>query len=468
MLLLSTLCACSSPPNPPKPDSGVAWWRVVLDEQPGALLSAWESSDGVLYAVGGTATRAFVLRHDGTGWWQMDPGTTHALWWVHGFSANDVWAVGAAGVVTHFDGTRWTVQREGGPATLFGVFGTTPSNLVAVGGVVSVSTPKPLVLRLTPAGWTEIAALPGTETRPLFKVWGRSEVDTFYVGERGLIARGPPEVLRQEAAGLVDRFTTVHGNAVETYIVGGLQRPVLLRRAGAGWETLSAPGTPQLLNGVAVNAQGDVVIVGLNGYLAEGRERDFTQVRPVTDLGLHAAVVTSGGFIAVGGDLVQTLGRGILLARGGLEGGPVRTWPNAGVPFDGGMPDAGVDAGVSDGGVDAGSDAGLPDAGMMDAGVRDSGVLDGGVDAGPVDGGGADAGSDGGVLGPGDECGGNPAGCGAGMMCWFVFGPFRDYCAGTCIDASTCGAYGAGACCKLPGPQAMENVCLRAEHCDGG
>jgi hypothetical protein len=446
-------------------DAGVSRWRVVLAEQPGALLSAWVSADGVLYAVGGTATRALVLRHDADGWWEMDPGTSRTLWWVHGFSADDVWAVGAAGVVTHFDGTRWRVEREGGAATLFGVFGVTPADLVAVGGVVSVSAPASLVLRRTASGWREVAALPASDGRAFFKVWGRTADDLFLVGERGLLGRGTPERLTLGALSVTDRLTTVHGSAAETYVVGGLQRPVLLRLVQGEWRPLVPPGTPQLLNGVAVNGAGDVVIAGLDGYLAEGREGVFTQAPPVTNFGLHAVTPTSSGFVAVGGDLVQTLGRGVVLARGALEGGAVRRWPHAGVPFDAGQADAGVDGGVADAGLadggamdggaeDAGADAGLLDAGLVDAGAPDAGAFDGGVD--------------GGLLGPGDECGTAPASCGPGLMCWFVFGPFRDYCAGTCTDASQCGAYGAGACCRLPGPQAMENVCLRAEHCDGG
>lgn len=439
---------------------------MVLEDQPGALLSAWESSDGVLYAVGGTAFGAYVLRHDANGWWQMDPGTSKALWWVHGFSANDVWAVGAAGVITHFDGTRWRVEREGGAATLFGAYGTSTTDLVAVGGVVSVSAPRPLVLRRTPSGWSEVAALPASDTRAFFKVWGRSATDTFFVGERGLIGRGLPETLTLEPAGLSDRLTTVHGNASETYIVGGLQRPVMLRRFAGQWTPVTIPGTPQLLNGVAVGANGDTVIVGLNGYVAEGRAETFVQRRAVTDFGLHAVLASRSGFIAVGGDLVDTLGRGIVLTNGSLEAGPMQQWPNAGIRFDGG-----VDAGVMDAGVpDAGPvDAGVPDAGPSDAGF-DAGLVDAGIeDAGEVDAGEPDAGlRDGGFLGPGDDCGMTPGDCGPGLMCWFVFGPFRNYCATTCTDVAQCGAYGPGACCRLPGPQAMENVCLTSTVCDAG
>lgn len=474
-MLLFTAC----PPPAPQTDGGVdagadagSPWRVVLEDRPGALLSAWESADGVLYAVGGTAFGAYVLRHDADGWWQMDPGTSKALWWVHGFSANDVWAVGAAGVITHFDGTRWRVEREGGAATLFGAYGTSTTDLVAVGGVVSVSAPKPLVLRRTPSGWSEVAALPASDSRAFFKVWGRSATDTFFVGERGLIGRGLPETLTLELSGLSDRLTTVHGNASETYIVGGLQRPVMLRRFAGEWRPVTIPGTPQLLNGVAVSASGDTVIVGLNGYVAEGRAETFVQRRAVTDFGLHAVLSSRSGFVAVGGDLVDTLGRGIVLTNGSLEGGVVQQWPHPGIRFDGGI-DAGVmDAGVVDAGpMDAGVvDAGLVDAGPVDAGPVDAGSVDAGEpDAGDLDGGDADAGvRDGGFLGPGDDCGMAPNDCGPGMMCWFVFGPFRNYCAATCTDVAQCGAYGPGACCRLPGPQAMENVCLTSTVCDGG
>lgn len=469
--LLVLLQACPAPPVTPDGGSadGGASWRVVQRELPGALLSAWESDDGVLYAVGGSASRALVLRHDADGWWQMDPGTTRALWWVHGFSANDVYAVGAAGVVTHFDGTRWTVEREAGAATLFGVFGPSAETLVAVGGVVTSSAPKPVVLRRTAGGWSEVPALPATDTRPLFKVWGRSASDLFIVGERGLIGHGAPEALTFEASRRSDRLTTISGNATETVVVGGLQRPVMLRRVDGQWAPVEVPGAPQLLNGVAVNAQGQAVIVGLDGYLAEGPLDQLSQTAPVTDLGLHAVISTRAGFVAVGGDLVQTLGRGVVLARGALAAGAPRSWPHAGVGWDAGL----------DGGADAGRfDAGVPDGGVMDAGVADAGEGDAGAaDAGAADAGSGDAGSDGGsdagpsdggTLGHGDDCSMEPSGCIANTTCWFVFGPFKSFCAATCTDVGECSAYGAGACCRLPGPQAMENVCLTASVCDGG
>lgn len=433
---------------------------MVLDELPGTLLSAWESSDGVLYAVGGDATSALVLRHDGQGWWKMDPGTSRTLWWVHGFSANDVYAVGAEGVVTHFDGTRWTVEREGGDFTLFGAWGATGDDLVAVGGVVTASSPRPAMVSRS-AGWAEISTAGLPQDRALFKVWGTSARDLFVVGERGVVARGSPGRFSVQKVPTTDRLTTVHGAGGEVFAVGGLQAPVMLRFDGARWAAVAIPGTPQFLTGVAVNGAGEALVVGFDGYLAEGRANSFEARRPLTRRGLHGVTVTHDGFVAVGGELLGMFGHGVLLSRGTLQAGSLQSWPATAVRFDAGV-DAGMDAGV-DAGVDAGFDAGS-DAGF-DAGE------DAGFDAGLADAGQDDAGvPDGGWLGPGASCDANLTACQPGLSCWFVFGPYTNFCAGRCNDASECGAYGAGACCRVPGPQVTTPVCLpyNSGVCDAG
>ena len=450
--LLFVACRPSPAPDAGPVDAGLNPWNVVLDELPGTLLSAWESSDGVLYAVGGTSVSGLVLRHDANGWWQMDPGTSKALWWVHGFSADDVYAVGAEGVVTHFDGTRWSVEHEGGEYTLFGIWGATPGELLAVGGVVTSSAPRPaLVTRRS--GWKEIAVGGLPSDRALFKVWGTSARDFLVVGEGGVAARGTTDSFLPITAPTTQRLTTVHGAGTEIYAVGGLQDPVLLRLNGSDLRAVPIPGTPQLLNGVAVNRAGQVVVVGLNGYLAEGSGNSFHELPALTRRGLHGVATTRAGFVAVGGELLGAFGQGVILSRGGLEGGPIQAWPNAGEHFD-----AGVDAGVDAGPEDAGTDAGLDDAGA-DAG------FDGGSDAG-TDAGTNDAGS----LGPGASCDLEPQGCQPGMSCWLVFGPFKSFCGAICTNDSECGAYGPGACCKLPGPQVTTPVCLPVDAgiCDAG
>lgn len=424
------LLACTTP-APPPPDSGTPNpWHVVHEGLPGTLLSAWESSDGVLYAVGGTATSALVLRHDSSGWWAMDPGTTKTLWWVHGFSANDVYAVGANGVVTHFDGTRWTVEREGGDFTLFGVWGATPRDLLAVGGVVNASAPRPAMVSKG-LGWAELPTTGLPSDRALFKVWGTAPSDLIIVGERGLIVRGAPGRFVRQSSPTTERLTTVHGAGGDVYAVGGLQAPVLLRYGG-NWRSVNAPGSVQFLNGVAENARGEVVVVGFDGYLAEGRLEEFEQVPALTRHGLHGAAPTRTGFVAVGGELLGAFGQGVVLARGELEGGTPRPWPHQGVGFDGGVQDGGVDGGEEDAGP-------------------------------PVP-------PDGGWLGPGAGCDGMFQSCEPPMQCWFVFGPFKSFCGDFCTSDSDCGAYGVGSCCTLPGPQVTTPVCLPRDAgiCDAG
>ncbi len=435
------LAACTTTPTPDSgtPDSGTPNpWHLVHEGLPGTLLSAWESSDGVLYAVGGTSSSALILRHDSSGWWTMDPGTTKTLWWVHGFSANDVYAVGANGVVTHFDGTRWIVEREGGDFTLFGAWGATPDELIAVGGVVSASAPRPAMVTKA-AGWNEIPTNGLPPDRAIFKVWGTSANDIVIVGERGLIARGAPGRFVRQTAPTTERITTVHGSGGELYAVGGLQMPVMLR-GGLTWRALNVPGSVQFLNGVAVSSSGDVVVVGYDGYVAEGRGDEFTQMPSLTRRGLHGAAVTSTGFVAVGGELLGAFGQGVVLSRGALEGGALRPWPNQGVPYD---------AGVMDAGVDGGTDAGEEDAG---------------VDAGPLEP------PDGGWLGPGASCDGMAQSCEPPMQCWFVFGPYKNFCGDSCTTDDDCAAYGVGSCCRLPGPQVTTPVCLPRDAgvCDAG
>lgn len=446
--LLISVAACSVP-KPPA-DSGVpptpVVFSVVQSELPATLLSAWESSDGVLYAVGGTADRAFVVRHDATGWWEMDPGTDSALWWVFGFSADDVYAVGANGVVTHFDGTRWRVEREGADYTLYGVWGTSPANLLAVGGNVQSSRARGVVLARA-AGWGEtITALPSST--PLFKIWGRSVGDFFVVGERGLVAHGGVGGLQPMLAPTTQRLTTVHGNQSEVFAVGGSTGPALLRLQDLRWNAVELPGSPSVLNGVAVAPTGQVLVVGFGGYVAGccTESGAFAVANSGTTRDLHAAFALRDGFVAVGGDLLGSFEHGVIISTApSLTSGALRPWPNPGERFD-----AGVDAGPPDAGpqLDGGDDAGTEDAGF-----------DGGSDAGPPDGG---------WLSEGELCDGRYTDCRPGLDCWFVFGPFKSYCAALCTDVTECGAYGANACCKVPGPQVMTPVCLPEIACDAG
>jgi hypothetical protein len=392
----------------------------VFSDLPVPLLSAWASGDGVLYAVGGSAARSLVLRHDRDGWWEMDPGTRETLWWVFGFSSTHVYAVGASGTVVHFNGQFWEVRNGRAGYTLYGIWGASPSDLLAVGGFPSLSAARPVALRYQGGRWRELET--GIKAGAnLFKVFGTSAENVLVSGDNGILARFDGSRFRQETSPTTDRLVTVFGSGPEDlYAVGGLRGPVMVRFDGRRWsELVPRRGLSRNLNGGARTggaARGHTVLVGWSGFLAEGDGEDLEEIPPITRDCLHAVAPIEGGFVAVGGDLFGAQARGVLLARGELAAGPIKRWPAAGRP----LPDS-------------------PDAGVPDAGP--------------------DAGPDAATLLPGEYCDSNPNGCGPLDECWLLIGPNRAICSRSCGDAGHCGAFGRGACCLLPGPQVTIPVC---------
>ena len=61
------------------------------------------------------------------------------LYGVWGSSANDVFAVGAAGIVLHYTGSAWNTMECGTTADLRGVWGTTGSDVLAVGANATIA-----------------------------------------------------------------------------------------------------------------------------------------------------------------------------------------------------------------------------------------------------------------------------------------------------------------------------------------
>ncbi len=413
-------------------------WRVVFDDLPAPVLSAWAADDGVLYAVGGNARRSFVLRHDADGWWEMDPGTTHALWWVFGFSSSNVVAVGEAGTIAAFDGRAWKVVRGGGAFTLWGIWGASPEQLWAVGGSEQGSSLGPVVLRSVKGSWETFDSRLRGDAR-LFKVWGSSADDMVVVGDRGLVAHWNGRFFRHEPVPTTDWLLTVFGTGpANAYAVGGTTGAVILRFDGERWSFREPPGSLSAnLYGGARGSGLQVVYVGWQGIVAEDDGSSVSEVPRLTADSLHAAAWTGDGFVAVGGDLLGAQSHGTLIARGtSLEPGRLEPWPIPGV----GLPAAPA--------ADAGVDGGLPDAGPASGSTDGGGPADGGVDAGP----------DAGVIGPGGECTGLP--CDPLDGCWWIFSAAKAICTRECATAADCEDFGARACCLVPGPQTFQHVCV--------
>ncbi len=405
LLISLLLIACS--PTTRAPDASVpataAPWSVVFDDLPVPLLSVWQAPTGELFAVGGRDGRPLVLRHDATGWWTMDPGTTRTLWWVFGFSASQVYAVGERGVVTRFDGRSWKVQREDSSYSLWGLWGSSPSSLWAVGGA-RVPHGRAVVLRFDGTSWLEVDS--GLAVDNLLKVWGTSASDVVVVGDRGTIASWNGRAFVPQTAQATGRVVTVAGSeALGRYAVGGSPAPFFLKFDGTAWVNAVEPAQlPDALNGVAVG-DGLRVVVGGNGFIGEDDGRAMLRSPSVSSATLHAVSSGPNGFVAVGGFFEETDGRGVLLSRRPLDAGTLRAWPFPGQTL-----------------------------------ARDAGTM--------------------GTLDAGALCDRAPQQCVAPDECWLLIGPNHAICSRTCTTPSECGDFGPEPCCQLPGPQVTTPVCI--------
>lgn len=107
-------------------DRDAGHWDFRNPQTEADLEAIWGSSADDIWAVGALG----VIRHtSGDSAWSVVPSPTsadlHAIW---GSSANDVWAVGDGGTVLHYDGTEWV------PATIGLGPGDSPDRLNAVWG----------------------------------------------------------------------------------------------------------------------------------------------------------------------------------------------------------------------------------------------------------------------------------------------------------------------------------------------
>ncbi|MEK6676757.1 MAG: hypothetical protein AABZ47_14025 [Planctomycetota bacterium] len=108
------------------------------------IFGVWGSASDNIWAVGGLLTDqqfgGTIWHFDGTSWLIQDlsqqfPDGFATVFKIWGRSPNEVYAVGAAGLILRFDGVAWTLVDDGTTrnATLFSVYGN-EDTVVAVGG----------------------------------------------------------------------------------------------------------------------------------------------------------------------------------------------------------------------------------------------------------------------------------------------------------------------------------------------
>jgi hypothetical protein len=327
MVLIVALLACKSPPTETDsdPDTDVptafstadtaqdcslpetAEWSVLnASFGEGVLLAAWDAG-GVVQLVGGDVAggQGMLARYDGASLCYEMGVTERALWWVHGRSRNDWYAVGEQGTVLHVvDGQR---TREDLPTTvtLYGVYDTGTA-VWAVGG--DPFTPDSGEVWRRDGTWTLVQG--GISGVP-FKVW-----DGFIIGD-GVGFRIVGDQL--EPFPETDRMLTVRGRAPDdVYAVGGLASPLVKHFDGATWESLDTTGLAAPLNGVWTAPGADVWVAGFSGTV--GRWNGTSWEIPPTPLSFeqfHAAWGTCGEVLFVGGNLLSSSGYHATILRYG-------------------------------------------------------------------------------------------------------------------------------------------------------
>ena len=300
-------------------DSGLAFASVIGDDiAGGVLLAAWSAPGDDVYMVGAEfgEGRGVILKYaDGELCVENDePG--EALWWIHGKSADDWYAVGENGAILHsVDGT---ITREDVDTTakLFGVYDD-GVDVWAVGG--DINMPSGEIWRKSSDTWEKVLDTPDI----LFKVW-----NNWVVGAGGQVLYWTGTEFEDRAPS-DERFLTVRGeSADDVWVVGGLQSPVIWHYEAGTWTEHSIDPIcgSQAMMGVWTDVGEEVWVSGMAGTTAVYDGENWTcDDFPISSRDFHAVWKEGDEVLFVGGNFlgpapyvgtVATLGNGDLQTVG--------------------------------------------------------------------------------------------------------------------------------------------------------
>lgn len=245
-------------------------WSTEAAGSTASLNSVWSGS-GVVYAVGANGE---MLRKSGT-WSKVALPTLETLYAVHGLSATDVVAAGAAGTLLKFDGTTWSTLSAGGfSGAFYGIDGSAANGgrryLVGDGGVAQldgattsiVSTPyapRMYSVEMDASGnvWTGgqrgiVMRGAGTWSTnnmapDLLDVWTSTPTSAYAVGEFGTVYRWNGTTwTRQNVPTTVTLEAVWSPNANEAFAGG--DNGTILRFNGTAWTLMTVPTTASIYN----------------------------------------------------------------------------------------------------------------------------------------------------------------------------------------------------------------------------
>ena len=283
-------------------------WQILVDnDEAGAWLSAWGTSQDDVWVGGGQPEEGAIRRGPIDDLQRVSlPVSVPLLNWVHGTGPDDVWVGGIQGTVLHWDGAAWSDWSLDIDEAIWGIYARSPTEVYAVGGQSGFGGEEAVLLRLEGDAWAPIALPPEVEgLSNLFKVH-HDGTDLWMVGFQGVALRGDGQTMAAvptgTAADLVTANRPVEGGPL--VVVGGRGTGVVAEVDG---ERLAVTVQTQAgLNGVQVYPSGNAVVVGEAGFSAlyDTDSDTVEEVLPFTQAVLHATWGQAGGrMLAVGGNL---------------------------------------------------------------------------------------------------------------------------------------------------------------------
>ena len=190
-------------------------WQATDTHTPRTLNAVFSRRPDDTWAVGELGT---VLHHDGAKWVTMLSGAKDDLYAVWSGAEDDVWIAGATELL-HFNGTAWDWE-SGVKMPIYGLGGLSGGDLWAVGAAGSLSHYQGNVWRAVETGTT-------VNLRSLAV---SSHGDLWIVGEQGAVLRGSPGKLLPLQSGTVGNLYNVAAPDPQTAWLVGASGVLTYRR----------------------------------------------------------------------------------------------------------------------------------------------------------------------------------------------------------------------------------------------
>jgi hypothetical protein len=160
-------------------DDSLSWWIAA-----GILAGIHGTSDTNIFVVGSrfnnNVTTGFVGRWNGRKWFNVSPDSSTSLLAVCVKNTSDVYVGGANGTILHHNGSGWTQLQTGTTLDVNQIIGLTSGEVFAVASEYYNSLAGSAVLRLSSTGATMEHFFP---IGAMFGLWGMTRSRLYVAGE---------------------------------------------------------------------------------------------------------------------------------------------------------------------------------------------------------------------------------------------------------------------------------------------